>query len=149
MLPAHGRRFCGRHNHRWRRHGDPLGGGPDLPFGRTLRERFDEKVEVRGPDECWPWTGGRRNTYGHGGIRVREGVTAWVHRLAWEFAHGTIPEGLFVLHNCPGGDNPACCNPAHLWLGTQQDNVADMIRKGRAGHQKRAAQSATRAPACS
>jgi hypothetical protein len=53
------------------------------------------------------------------------------HRFAWEIAKGPIPDGLGVLHNCPGGDNPACVNVAHLWLGTQAENMADMAAKGR------------------
>src|ERR1044072_1180867 len=52
--------------------------------------------------------------------------------MAHQLHHGvTLAEGVRVCHDCPGGDNPACCNPAHLFTGTQADNVRDMIRKGR------------------
>jgi hypothetical protein len=53
-------------------------------------------------------------------------------RLIYEQKHGKIPKGVFVLHNCPSGDNPKCININHLWLGTQQDNMNDMLQKGRA-----------------
>jgi hypothetical protein len=57
-------------------------------------------------------------------------------RLAWEFGKGPIPEGLCVLHNCPGGDNPLCVNVEHLFLGTQLDNIADMAKKERQANRK-------------
>jgi hypothetical protein len=75
---------------------------------------------------CWLWEGAVTND-GYGMI-CRNGTTLRVHRLAWEEVNGPIPDGLNVCHTC---DVPACCNPAHLFVGTQQDNVSDMRAKGR------------------
>ncbi len=60
------------------------------------------------------------------------------HRAAWEYTRGPVPAGLFVLHRC---DNPPCCNPAHLFLGTQADNMADMQAKGRQAKGERHSQA--------
>lgn len=83
-----------------------------------------------GPNTCWPWMGTRDRKFGHGRIRVgaRKIIAS---RVAWELTRGPIPDGLDVLHSC---DHGPCCNPAHLFLGTQADNNADMVRKGRHSH---------------
>lgn len=89
-------------------------------------KRFWSKVDRSGgPKACWPWTGGLVRKYGsfwNGTKMVR------AHRVMWEIVDGNIPKELCVLHEC---DNPKCCNPGHLFLGTQVDNIKDMDRKGR------------------
>lgn len=93
--------------------------------------RFWGKVKVGSPGECWPW-GGSVDTDGYGVVRWG-GRQTKAHRLAWSLENGPIPVGLGVLHRC---DNPPCCNPACLFLGTNRDNVADRERKGRTARRK-------------
>jgi hypothetical protein len=95
----------------------------------TAAERlaaFWSKVDRRGPEECWPWkAAGHPAGYGifWNGARLVK-----AHRHAWELEIGPIPAGLVVCHRC---DNPPCCNPAHMFVGTEIENRADSIAKGR------------------
>lgn len=93
----------------------------------SLVERFWSKVAIAGPDECWLWLA-TRSKQGYGYIDSRR-----AHRVAWELTHGPIPvgsgyHGTCVLHRC---DVRACVNPAHLFLGSNQDNMTDMKNKHR------------------
>ena len=87
---------------------------------------FWKSVDMGGPDECWDWQRAK-TTAGYGSL-VFNGNKTYSHRVAHESINGPITDSLHVLHSC---DNPACCNPAHLSLGTNQDNIADSVRKGR------------------
>jgi hypothetical protein len=76
-------------------------------------------------DGCLEWQ--LSTTRGRGRVTVA-GKRMYAHRAFWELAMGQVPEGLMVLHGC---DNPLCVNPAHMFLGTHQDNMRDMVLKGR------------------
>ena len=99
-----------------------------VPRARALALRFADKVTPH-KSGCHHWTGSTMPN-GYGQIHVR-GQTAYAHRVAWELVNGQIPEGAFVLHAC---DNRHCVNPAHLRLGTFQDNMDDMTDKLRHAH---------------
>jgi hypothetical protein len=101
--------------------------------GVSAQDMFWAKVNKQGPNGCWIWTGSR-NQWDYGLLRIR-GKALQAHRQSYEWAHGPIPKGLLVLHRC---DNPPCCNPAHLWLGTDKDNCADKMAKGRGNNKTRA-----------
>jgi hypothetical protein len=104
----------------------------------SLRERQRPRMTYLDPDYfwsfvckgddngCWEWTGQLdRHGYGHIGVSGRSVLT---HRHAWALTHGPISDGMFCLHHC---DNPPCVRPDHLFLGTQRDNIADMVAKRR------------------
>jgi len=89
-----------------------------------IEERFWKYVNKT--DYCWEWVGcvGKRGY----GVISRNCATRTAHRVSYEINIGIIPAGMCVCHKC---DNKLCVNPDHLWLGTLQDNIADMIKKGR------------------
>lgn len=104
-----------------------------LPTVPGLADKFWAGVDVTGgTDGCWLWRKAVLHPDGYGmwSIRLAKArtVTWRAHRLAWALIHGNIPGDMMVCHRC---DNPPCCNPAHLFLGTNTDNVRDMISKGR------------------
>lgn len=91
-----------------------------------ILERWWPKVDKRGPDECWEWTGSK-NRDGYG--RFRDGPPQKAHRVSYKLFCGPVPDGAQVLHKC---DNPGCVNPRHLFLGDHIVNMQDMASKGRA-----------------
>lgn len=107
----------------------------DIP----LRERLEKHTLPEPMSGCWLWDGNSYHEFGYGLVSYK-GKQYATSRLAWMAYRGPITKGMHVLHKC---DNPTCLNPDHLFLGTHQDNVADMIRKGRhgGGREKRIQQS--------
>lgn len=87
---------------------------------------FFDRVELpTNPEECWIWCGGTTHRYG----TLRAGGESWrAHRFSWHIFRGAIPPGMSVCHKC---DTPRCVNPWHMFLGTQVDNIHDMVAKGR------------------
>jgi hypothetical protein len=89
--------------------------------------RFFQSVDNRGgPDVCHMWTTATDQD-GYGEFFIR-GKANRAHRLSWALLNGPIPNGMCICHTC---DNPPCVNPKHLFLGTNLDNIADKVAKGR------------------
>lgn len=100
----------------------------------SLETRFWSKVRRKGPKACWPWVAKARHAFGYGAINAGRGNLYYSHVVAYALAKGSVPAGAHVLHSC---DNPSCCNPDHLRVGTHAENVADVVErkrlKGRTG----------------
>lgn len=131
--PVFAAKLCSTHYERKR----TTGTCEDGPRARrSLHERLWAKIEKRGPSDCWEWTARERvSGYGKLGRGGRSGAGVLAHRAVWEEINGPIPKdgsyhGKVIIHTC---DNRLCCNPAHLRLGTQAENVKDMDEKGRRG----------------
>lgn len=101
----------------------------------AIMKRFWSKVciclhGVECHECCWVWSAGKLH-FGHGFFHytlINKKVTVLAHRFAFLLTYGTFPKELCICHHC---DNPSCCNPEHLFLGTTQDNILDKIRKNR------------------
>lgn len=95
--------------------------------GKTIEERFWDKVNILGKNDCWEWKAFVHPS-GYGMFAINRQMKL-AHRISWEFTFGEIPNGMCVLHKC---DNRKCENPYHLFLGTYLDNAQDRDNKGRA-----------------
>ena len=94
---------------------------------RPVIDRFMEKIKSV-DSGCIEWQG-YKNKQGYGYMTSRRGSSPYSsHRLSYELFVGEIPDGMWVLHKC---DNPPCVNPKHLFIGTRQDNIDDMVSKNR------------------
>jgi hypothetical protein len=120
----HAKGFCQKHYDNNKNHGDPLAGKYSQSKAGT-KEYISENSEID-INGCWLWKRSKiKKGYGMSGLK---GKLIGAHRLSYLTFVGEIPNNLHVLHNC---DNPACVNPKHLFLGTNQDNVKDKVNKNR------------------
>jgi len=94
---------------------------------KPLEQRFWEKVDIRGEDECWNWKA-YKNKAGYGRFQLNQKQGEYAHRVSYIIANGKIDDGLIVLHSC---DRPSCVNPKHLRSGTQKENIIDCVSKKR------------------
>jgi len=101
---------------------------------KTLRERFEEKYVPEPNSGCWLWDACILKS-GYGQIKAGDKVK-YAHRVSYEIYIGKIPSSKFVCHAC---DTPSCVNPDHLWLGTHNDNMLDMMTKDRSAKGERSA----------
>lgn len=123
---AHGNLHCARMNH------------PIPPMSTKDAFRFFKKVEVKKDNQCWPWLCNTNGKYGRFCLKKNPAVSTYknrknsieikAHKISYFLAFGVDAGQLDVCHSC---DNPICVNPFHLFIGTRQDNLLDMCRKGR------------------
>ena len=99
-------------------------------------KRFWDKVNIGTHSECWEWKGSI-DREGYGRFRNNKKIVS-AHRMAYILALGLIPEGLCACHHC---DNRKCCNPTHLFTGTNIDNIKDRVRKSRSARGERNSQA--------
>ena len=124
--PVRAKGWCNTHYARWYRTGNPLSAHPRRKVGLTISEILELYVQKGKPDECWLWTKSTNNDgYGHFGFKGRM-IDA--HRATAEIIYGPLTSDIVVRHSC---DIPLCCNPKHLLMGTQADNIADCHRRKR------------------
>ncbi len=131
----YGKNLCHAHYVRWKRKGDNFDKGIIKDITLDLTARFKDKMSIPDENGCINWLGAKScGRYGAISIGSRNDGTKKkhnAHRISYEIFVGEIPGNMCVLHKC---DNVHCVNPNHLFLGSQNDNMQDMIRKGRDNH---------------
>lgn len=117
---AHGQGLCIKHYTRMCRTGSTE------IFIQSSEERYRSSYVAGEVSDCWNWSKGLTSD-GYGKFKINK-RTVIASRYGWELSFGDIPPGMLVCHTC---DNPKCQNPSHWFLGTNGDNMADKVRKGR------------------
>lgn len=100
-------------------------------FSEIDIKKFFSKIKVGKPNECWPWLNAKYSNWRAGtSIKINgKRVETTAYRISWMIYHKKdIPKGMVIMHLC---DQPFCCNPNHLQLGTYKQNSDDMVKKGR------------------
>lgn len=98
------------------------------PKSEPFLKQFQSRVKMGDWHECWPWCGSRRGMYTTYAMVTVDGRQREAHVWSYEMFHGPVPPALIVRHTC---DNPPCCNPTHLVVGTHLDNLRDMLERSR------------------
>lgn len=106
---------------------------------RLCPERLAERIRVAA-NGCWEWTGGIYKVSGYGRVQI-DGKSTTAHHAVYEMLRGPLSAEQNVCHDCPGGDNRLCVNPDHMFIGTDAQNNADMVSKGRNARGERIASS--------
>ncbi len=122
--------LCSKHWARDNRYGNPTIVKSVVGVGVSQEDRFWNKISVaENTNDCWPWRGTLNNKgYPQCGFKIKGKRFALPYRIAYLLHYKTDPESFNVCHKC---DNPLCCNPNHLFLGTQQENMLDCSKKNR------------------
>ncbi len=126
---------CG--NYITTRHGDLQAGNKKscgkCKFDQEYQERMKEKIKNNisiNSNGCWIWKK-KKDANGYGRVGYKGKQSYLVHRAMFELCIGDLINVLKICHNCPNGDNPSCCNPDHMFVGSQMDNIRDSMQKGR------------------
>lgn len=101
----------------------------DPQLRANLESRLWPKIECRDVDDCWWWVAKAKHPYGYGRVSFGRKIQVKAHQAVYALVNGPIEPGKVVRHSC---DNPGCCNPKHLLIGTQKDNSQDAVWRNRA-----------------